>query len=38
MLERVSQRFPGMQLVPDQTFPYTPNTSFRALRRLLVTW
>ena len=38
MLERVAARFPTMTLVPGQDFPYTPNTSFRALRRLLVTW
>jgi cytochrome P450 len=38
MLQRVAARLPGLALVPDQSFPYTPNTSFRALRRLLVTW
>ena len=24
--------------LPDQTWDYTPNTSFRALRQLMVTW
>lgn len=38
MLQRVAARMPQLALVPDQSFPYTPNTSFRALRRLLVTW
>ncbi len=38
MLKRVAARMPNLALVPDQSFPYTPNTSFRALRRLLVTW
>lgn len=33
-----SARMPDLALVPDQEFPYTPNTSFRALRRLMVTW
>ena len=27
-----------MRLVPDQTFEYTPNTSFRGPDRLLVEW
>lgn len=38
MLRRVAARIPNVALVPDQSFPYTPNTSFRALRQLLVTW
>jgi cytochrome P450 len=38
MLHRVAARLPGLTLVPGQSFPYTPNTSFRALRRLMVTW
>ena len=38
MLRRIAARMPQLALVPDQSFPYTPNTSFRALRRLLVTW
>ncbi|MDR3453061.1 MAG: cytochrome P450 [Rhodoferax sp.] len=37
-LQRVAARLPGLALVPGQEFPYTPNTSFRALRRLMVTW
>jgi cytochrome P450 len=38
MLEQVARRFPGMTLVPGQERQYTPNTSFRALKRLMVTW
>jgi cytochrome P450 len=38
MLQRVAARMPQLELVPDQSFPYTPNTSFRALQRLLVRW
>jgi cytochrome P450 len=38
MLQRVAARLPTLDLVPGQDFPYTPNTSFRALRRLMVTW
>jgi len=38
MLERVTARLPGLQLVHGQDLPYTPNTSFRALRRLMVQW
>jgi cytochrome P450 len=38
MLQRVAARFPALDLVPGQDFPYTPNTSFRALRRLMVSW
>jgi cytochrome P450 len=38
MLQAVAARLPGLALVPGQEFPYTPNTSFRALRRLMVTW
>lgn len=38
MLQSVAARLPGLALVPGQEFPYTPNTSFRALRRLMVTW
>jgi cytochrome P450 len=38
MLQSVVARLPSLALVPGQEFPYTPNTSFRALRRLLVTW
>jgi cytochrome P450 len=38
MLARTAARLPTLSLVPEQEFPYTPNTSFRALRRLLVSW
>lgn len=38
MLEQVAKRFPAMTVVPGQERQYTPNTSFRALRQLLVTW
>lgn len=38
MVQRTAARLPGLALVPGQDFPYTPNTSFRALRRLMVTW
>lgn len=38
MLERVTARLPGLQLAEEQIFPYTPNTSFRALGRLMVRW
>jgi cytochrome P450 len=38
MLEEVSQRLPGMQIVPGQERVFIPNTSFRALQRLMVTW
>jgi cytochrome P450 len=38
MLRRVAARMPNLALVPEQSFPYTPNTSFRALRQLMVTW
>lgn len=38
LLRHVSTRMPNLALLPDQDFPYTPNTSFRAMRRLMVTW
>jgi cytochrome P450 len=38
MLEEVSRRFPTMAVVPGQVPQYVPNTSFRALRKLMVTW
>lgn len=38
MVESVARHLPGMTLVPGQDYPYTPNTSFRALRRLMVQW
>ena len=38
MLELVVKRFPTLELVPDQQADYTPNTSFRGLKNLLVRW
>lgn len=38
MVESVARHLPNLALVPGQDFPYTPNTSFRALQRLLVQW
>lgn len=38
MLEQVAKRLPGMTVVPGQEPHYVPNTSFRALRKLMVTW
>lgn len=38
MLESVARHIPALALVPDQAFDYTPNTSFRALRKLMVAW
>jgi cytochrome P450 len=38
MAQRLAQRLPSLDLVSGQELPYTPNTSFRALRRLMVTW
>ncbi|MGE0097245.1 MAG: cytochrome P450 [Hydrogenophaga sp.] len=38
MAQRLAARLPDLALVSDQELPYTPNTSFRALRRLMVTW
>lgn len=38
MIEELSRRLPHMQLVAGQTWSYSPNTSFRGPRRLLVTW
>ena len=38
MLASVARHLPGLALTPGQNYPYTPNTSFRALRRLMVAW
>lgn len=38
MVERIAARLPDIELVPGQHFSYTPNTSFRSLRRLMVQW
>ena len=37
-LEELSRRLPHMRLVPDQTYMYSPNTSFRGPDHLLVEW
>lgn len=37
-LEEFTRRLPHLELVPDQTFRYLPNTSFRGPERLLVRW
>ena len=37
-LEEFTKRLPHMELVPDQTFTYLPNTSFRGPGPLLVRW
>lgn len=37
-LEELTRRLPHMELVPDQTFAYLPNTSFRGPDHLLVRW
>lgn len=38
MLQRTAARIPELRLVPGQDGDYTPNTSFRALRKLTATW
>lgn len=38
MIRQLAERFPGLALVPDQAPQYLPNTSFRGLRNLEVTW
>jgi cytochrome P450/ferredoxin-NADP reductase len=37
-LEEFTKRLPHMELVPDQTFTYLPNTSFRGPDHLYVRW
>jgi cytochrome P450/ferredoxin-NADP reductase len=37
-LEEFTKRMPHMELVPDQTFKYLPNTSFRGPDSLWVQW
>jgi len=37
-LEEFTKRLPHLELVPDQTFRYLPNTSFRGPESLWVTW
>ncbi|WP_235536454.1 MULTISPECIES: cytochrome P450/oxidoreductase [unclassified Sphingomonas] len=36
--EEISRRIPHVELVPDQSFTYLPNTSFRGPDHLLVRW
>jgi cytochrome P450 len=38
MIARLAARFPQLKLTDDQQPEYLPNTSFRGLRRLRVTW
>ena len=37
-LEELTTRLPHMELVPDQTFTFVPNTSFRGPEHLWVQW
>ncbi|MDN3518221.1 cytochrome P450/oxidoreductase [Aquisalimonas lutea] len=37
-LEEFTKRLPHMELVPDQTFTFVPNTSFRGPEHLWVRW
>ena len=37
-LEELTTRLPHMELVPDQTFKFLPNTSFRGPEHLWVQW
>ena len=37
-LEEFTRRLPHMELVPNQTFTFVPNTSFRGPEHLLVRW
>ncbi|MCD6070860.1 MAG: cytochrome [Microvirga sp.] len=37
-LEELTKRLPHMELVPDQTFTFLPNTSFRGPDHLWVQW
>ncbi len=38
ILEELARRKPAMQLSPDQTWDYSPNTSFRGPAQLWVDW
>jgi cytochrome P450 len=38
MLDILAKRLPDLTLIPDQQFEYTPNISFRSLKRLAVAW
>ena len=37
-LERITQRLPHMELVEDQEWAYSPNTSHRGPEHVLVRW
>lgn len=37
-LEQMTERLPHMELVPDQEWVYSPNTSHRGPEHVLVTW
>jgi cytochrome P450 len=37
-LEQITKRLPGLQLVEDQEWSYSPNTSHRGPEHVLVTW
>ena len=37
-IETLSQRVPSLDLVPDQTFSYFPNFTFRGPKELWLTW
>jgi cytochrome P450 len=38
MIRQLAEKLPGLTLVPHQQPDYLPNTSFRGLRRLQVSW
>jgi cytochrome P450 len=38
VIEVLSERLPGLRLVPEQKLPFQPNTSFRGPLSLLVEW
>ena len=38
ILEELTQRLPSLRLVPDQTWEFPPNTSFRGPAHLWVEW
>ena len=37
-LEQITKRLPHMELLPDQEFAYSPNTSHRGPEHVLVRW
>jgi cytochrome P450 len=38
VLQELSRRIPTLRLVPDQSFEFPPNTTFRGPERVLVEW